>query len=111
VRAKSPSSKPQPIVPDSLPVADALRRSAPLAHLRERLSDSNARFAAIQFLLPAALAAHVKPGPVDEEGWSLLCANTPVAAKLRQLQPRLEEVLRQRGWQISVIRIKVQSRV
>jgi len=71
--------------------------------------DSNSRFAAIRALLPATLASHVKPGPVDEEGWTLLCANTPVAAKLRQLQPRLEELLRQRGWQVSAIRIKVQS--
>jgi len=110
VNAKSPAKKSQPLVPDSLPVADALLRSAPLAHLRQRLSDSNARFAVIKTSLPSALAAHVKPGPVDEEGWTLLCANTPVAAKLRQLQPRLEELLRQRGWQVSGIRIKVQSR-
>jgi len=110
VRAKSPYPKPQPTVPDSLPLADALMRNSTLANLRQRLSDSNARFAAIHALLPAALAAHVTPGPVDDEGWTLLCANTPVAAKLRQLQPRLEELLHQRGWQVSRIRIKVQSR-
>jgi len=110
VRAKSPISKPQPIVPDSLPIADALQRSAPLAHLRQRLQDSNARFAAIQALLPVALAPHVKPGPVDDDGWSLLAANASVAAKLRQLQPRLEDALSRRGWQVSAIRIKVQSR-
>jgi len=102
--------KPQPLVPDSLPIADALQRSAPLAQLRLRLQDSNARFAAIHALLPAALAPHVKPGPVDDDGWSLLAANASVAAKLRQLQPRLEESLSQRGWQISVIRIRIQSR-
>ena len=38
---------------------------------------------------------------------SLLAANASVAAKLRQLQPRLEECLRQRGWGVSSIRIKV----
>jgi len=58
---------------------------------------------------PAALAAHVKPGPVDDAGWSLLAANASVAAKLRQLQPRLEDVLRERGWPVSAIRVKVQS--
>jgi hypothetical protein len=51
----------------------------------------------------------VKPGPVDELGWSMLAANASVAAKLRQLQPRLEAVLKERGWQVSAIRIKVQS--
>lgn len=110
MNAKSPSSKPQPIVPDTLSIATALERSAPLIHLRERLQNSNACFAAIAAQLPAALAPHVKPGPIDEDGWSLLAANTSVAAKLRQLQPRLEDVLRQRGWQVKAIRIKVQSR-
>jgi len=81
-----------------------------LHQLQARLRDSNARFAAIHALLPAALAQHVRPGPVDEGGWSLLAANASVAAKLRQLQPRLEDVLRERGWQGSAIRIKVQSR-
>jgi hypothetical protein len=109
VNAKSPPSKPQQLVPDSLPIADALQRSAPLVHLRQRLQDSNARFAAIHVLLPAALAPHVKPGPADDEAWSLFAANASVAAKLRQLQPRIEERLRQRGWQVSAIRIKVQS--
>jgi len=109
VNAKSPSSKPQQLVPDSLPIADALQRSAPLAHLRQRLQDSNARLSAIHDLLPTAMAKHVKAGPVDEEAWSLLVANASVAAKLRQLRPRLEERLRERGWQVSSIRIKVQS--
>ena len=77
--------------------------------LGQLLRDSNARFDAIHPYLPAALAPHVKPGPVDELGWSLLAANASVAAKLRQLQPRLEAVLKERGWQVSAIRVKVQS--
>jgi hypothetical protein len=103
-------SKPPPLVPNSLPIADALQRSAPLAHLRQRLQDSNARFDAVRPLLAPLLSPHVQPGPVDDEGWSLLAANASVAAKLRQLQPRLEACLRQRGWEVSAIRIKVQSR-
>lgn len=103
------SSKPPPTVPDSLPVAEALRRSAPLAQLRARLQDSADRFSAIRGALPGALASHVMPGPVDDEGWSLLAANAAVAAKLRQIKPRLENILQERGWQVSSIRIKVQS--
>ena len=103
------SPKQPPLVPDSLPVAEALRRSTPLAQLRERLQDSKDRFVAIRPLLPDALAAAVAPGPVDDEGWSLLAANASVAAKLRQLKPRLEDTLRERGWQVSAIRIHVQS--
>jgi hypothetical protein len=98
------------MVPDSLPIAAALEKSAPLNVLRMRLQDSNARLAAIQDLLPATLVPHVKAGPVDDDGWSLLAANASVAAKLRQLLPRLEETLSRRGWQVSAVRIKVQSR-
>jgi hypothetical protein len=103
------STSPAPLVPDSMPVEEALRRSTPLAQLRARLQDSNDRFQAIRAALPDALAPHIAPGPVDEEGWSLLAANAAVAAKLRQLKPRLEAILQQRGWQVSSIRIKVQS--
>ena len=92
-----------------MPVAEALRRSTPLALLRARLQDSNDRFEAIRDSLPATLARHLAPGPVDEEGWTVLAANTAVAAKLRQLTPRLEAVLQGRGWQVSAIRIRVQS--
>jgi hypothetical protein len=102
-------AKPPPLVPDSLTVAEALKRSTPLAQLRARLQDSKDRFDAIRPALPDMLARSVAPGPVDEEGWALLAANASVAAKLRQLKPRLEDILRQRGWQVSSIRIRVQS--
>ena len=97
------------MTPNALTIEAALHRSAPLAHLQQLMRDSNARFDAIRPDLPALLAPHVRPGPVDEQGWSLLAANAAVAAKLRQLQPRLEDRLRDRGWQVSAIRIKVQS--
>ena len=103
------SSRPPPVTPDALRIEQALQQSAPLVRLRQLMHDSNDRFEAIRPGLPAAMAAYVKPGPVDEAGWSLLAANASVAAKLRQLQPRLEELLRERGWQVSAIRVKVQS--
>ncbi|MDE2298811.1 MAG: DUF721 domain-containing protein [Burkholderiales bacterium] len=105
----TPSSRPPPVTPDALRIAQALQQSAPLARLQQLMRDSAARFEAIRPSLPTALAAHVKPGPVDDAGWSLLAANASVAAKLRQLQPRLEDTLRERGWQICAIRVKVQS--
>ena len=98
------------MTPNALRIAQVLQQSAPLARLQLLLKDSNARFDAIRASLPAAMVPHVKPGPVDEVGWSLLAANASVAAKLRQLQPRLEDILRERGWQISAIRVKVLSR-
>jgi hypothetical protein len=75
--------------------------------LREALRDSGARFDAVRPAIPRTLLAHVKPGPVDAEGWSLLAANASVAATLRQLVPRLEELLREGGWAMCSVRIKV----
>ena len=104
-----PHSRPTPVTPDALRIEQALQQSAPLARLRELMRELLERFDAIRPALPAPLAQHVRPGPVDDAGWSLLAANAAVAAKLRQLQPRLEEILRERGWQVSAIRVKVQS--
>ncbi|MEO6363187.1 MAG: hypothetical protein ABIO71_08155 [Caldimonas sp.] len=93
-----------------LAIGDALRASEPLGRLTERLRRSNAFFAAIRGLLPSTLAAHVAAGPADDEGWSLLCANAAVAAKLRQLVPHLEQHLRAAGHAVAAVRIKVQPR-
>ena len=109
-RAPRPVSAPSataPAVPTALPIGAALAQSAPLASLRERLRESEARFDAVRALLPPALVAHVRPGPVDETGWSLLAANSAVAAKLRQLQPWLEAALVRRGVAVPAVRIKV----
>ena len=103
------AARPAPLVPSALPVREALQRSAPLAHLQALLRESSARFETIAGQLPAPLARHVRPGPVDAEGWSLLAANAAVAAKLRQLEPRLHESLAQAGWPARTIRIKVRS--
>jgi hypothetical protein len=102
--------KPAPITPYAMPIERALEQCAPLARLQLLLRDSNERFEAVRSCLPSALLAHVRPGPVDDLGWSLLAGNASVAAKLRQLQPRIEATLRERGWQVSAVRIKVQSR-
>lgn len=99
-----------PSVLQALGIAEVLRGSAPLARLGERLRQSNAYLAAVRPALPAGLADHIQAGPVDEEGWSLLCANASVAAKLRQLVPRLEQRLRDGGHSVAAIRVKVQPR-
>jgi hypothetical protein len=93
-----------------MPIAEALRASAPLGRLAERLRLSNALFAAVAPAVPAGLAASLSAGPVDDQGWSLLCANAAVAAKVRQLVPHLEQRLREVGQPVVAIRIKVQPR-
>ncbi|MFN3417003.1 MAG: DciA family protein [Caldimonas sp.] len=93
----------------TLPIQEAMNRHTVLERLQQLMRESQSRLDGIRPLLPPALAAHVKAGPVDDAGWTLLAPNAAAAAKLRQLQPRLEAALRQQGWQVSAIRVKVQS--
>jgi hypothetical protein len=103
------NSKPPAVTPNALAIGAVLESSVPLVRLQKMLRDSTARFEAIRPHLPAALVPLLKAGPLDELGWSLLAANSSVAAKLRHLQPRLEQILQERGLQTSSIRIKVQQ--
>lgn len=100
-------------MPSILPaqgIAEALRASAPLARLGERMRRSNDYLDIVRPALPAGLATHIHAGPVDDDGWSLLCANASVAAKLRQLVPHLEQRLRDGGHAVAAIRVKVLPR-
>lgn len=96
-----------PAVPNALHLTEALRQSAPLADLRRRLRDSTRCLEAIRPCLPPGLVPHVQAGPVDAEGWTLLAANAAVAAKLKQLRPRLEAELAASACAATVLRIKV----
>lgn len=95
-----------PVTPDPQRLREALSHSAPLALLMQRQRDSQARFAAVVDVFPPALAAHVRPGPLDASSWTLLAANGAVAAKLRQLEPRVSAALRDRGFAALALRIK-----
>ncbi|MEW6706859.1 MAG: hypothetical protein AB1430_18590 [Pseudomonadota bacterium] len=90
-----------------LPIRDAMDQSAPLAQLFRRLQESNARFATVRAQLPAALQAQVKPGPVDEQGWTLIAPHAAAAAKLRHLAPLLQQALAREGWPALAIRVKI----
>ena len=93
--------------PLSLPMAQALAQSSPLAALLERVRESQARLETVRPLLPPGLADQVQPGPLDETGWTLLVPGGAAAAKLRQCLPRLQEALRSRGVAEATIRVKV----
>jgi hypothetical protein len=96
-----------PVTPDARRLRDALAASAPLASLMQRQRDSQARLACVRSELPPALAPHVQAGPLDAEAWTLLAANGAVAAKLRQLEPRIEAALRENGWPARSLRIRI----
>ncbi len=95
------------LVPQALPLVGVLAGSAPLQSLGARLRASEARLAAVRPRLPPALAPHVRAGPFDDAGWSILARNAGVAAKLRHLLPDLEQALVDAGLSVPAIRIRV----
>lgn len=104
-----------PLVPNALPIRQVLDGCAPLQHLQRQLAMAQACMAAVKPQLPAALQTQVRPGPLDtgDNAWTLLASNAAVAAKLRQLLPRLEAALAASGVtraaEPTAIKIRVQS--
>jgi hypothetical protein len=105
-KAKHMGSQPQPMTPSAMPMHEALNRSDPFKKLMGLVKESQARLSIVQTVLPQALCACVQAGSLNEEGWTLIATNTAVGAKLRQLQPRMEEALRLQGRGDVLIRIK-----
>jgi hypothetical protein len=99
----------RPMVPDVPQVDRALSGSSPLASLLQRLKASQACLEVVKTCLPSAMAPHVKAGPLDDEGWTLLAANAAVSAKLRQLQPLLMDALTKKSLHVKAIRVRVQN--
>ena len=99
----------QSVVPLARPLVDSLAGDASLASLLARVRASQARLDALADVLPGLLRQHLRAGPLDDDGWTILAANSAVASKLRHLLPTLAETLVAKGWQATSIRVKVQS--
>jgi Dna[CI] antecedent, DciA len=96
-------------VPLPVTLHSAIAASDSLTSLAARLRESEQRLAAIAPLLPDTLARELRPGPIDDEGWSVLVSNAAVAAKLRQLLPRLADELRARSFRDLPIRVRLRA--
>ena len=92
----------------SVTLMQATQESPTLARLTELSTDSMARLKAIQPLIPAALQASIRAGPIDGPVWCLILDNNATAAKIRQLLPSIESLLRTQGWEVTSVRLKVQ---
>lgn len=87
----------------------AAQEAPVLSQLVSLARDSAARLRAIESLLPPLLHASLKAGPIDGDSWCLLVQGNAAAAKMRQMLPALLTHLRSEGWEISAIRLKVQT--
>jgi hypothetical protein len=99
----------QSVAPLARPLGQSLAGDAGLSSLLARVRASQARLDALADVLPGLLRQHLRAGPLDDDGWTILAANSAVASKLRHLLPTLAETLVAKGWQATPIRVKVQS--
>lgn len=104
-----PGARPPGPAP-SMKLAAVLDGCEPLGALMRRLHEARAHYETITPLLPPALCADLRPGPVETDTWTVLAANNAAAAKLRQLLPTLLQALRDGGWQGTSIKVRVQPR-
>jgi hypothetical protein len=93
----------------SVTLLQATQDSPTLAQLAKLAMDSTARLKSIEALIPTSLRSAVRAGPIEGSSWCLILSNNAVAAKIRQLLPSLESHLRSKGWDVSAIRLKVQT--
>ena len=107
----APLPKRQTAVPLARPLGESLSGNDGLSSLLARVRASQARLDALADVLPGLLRQHLRAGPLDDDGWTILAANSAVASKLRHLLPTLEETLVAKGWQATSIRVKVQSKL
>jgi hypothetical protein len=101
-----PSTDRRPI---PVTLQQAAQDSPTLARLTQLARESGERLKAVELLIPPPLRSSVKPGPIDGLAWCLLVDSNAAAAKLRQVLPALLNRLRDRGWQVNSIRVKVQT--
>jgi hypothetical protein len=91
----------------AISIDNALAANETLGQLGKRLRASQACFELIASLLPAALHAQLRPGPIDDDTWTLLAPSSAVSAKLRQLVPALEMRLIEAGLPKRIIRVRI----
>ena len=87
----------------------AAEGSPTMAGLMARARDAAERLRAVEGLIPPAMRPAVQAGPAEGDVWCLLVRGSAAAAKLRQLSPLLVTRLRNQGWDVASIRIKVQT--
>jgi hypothetical protein len=86
---------------------EASRNNPGLAKLMSLQRESQARLNAIEPLIPAPLRPSVQCGPFEDGAWCLILSNNTTAAKLRQLLPEFEAMLKSKNLAIKSIRLKV----
>jgi hypothetical protein len=86
---------------------EAVLRAPSLANLVLLAQTSQRYLACIKPLLPPALLPAIAAGPIEDTVWCLVVQGNAVAAKLRQMLPRLVTHLQAQEHRVSAIRLRV----
>jgi hypothetical protein len=88
-------------------VTDVLNRSDAYAALRAGVEQVAALRHDLGGLLPDYLANNIEPGFIKDGVLTLFTAHNALAARLRQVEPRLLGDLQARGWPITALKLRV----
>ncbi|GAB7538486.1 DciA family protein [Burkholderia sp. 3C] len=87
--------------------ADVLKRTDAFAALRAGVEQVASLQRDLRALLPDYLANHVDPGSIKDGTLTLFAAHNALAARLRQVAPRLVADLQARGWNVAALKVRV----
>lgn len=90
-----------------LTVADMLGRADGFAALRAGVAQMTSLLRDLEQLLPDYLTPHVEPGLIKDGTLTLFAAHNALAARLRQIEPRLLAELQARGWPVAALKVRV----
>ena len=79
-----------------------------LAQLAALTRESSERLKAVESLVPPALRPALQAGTSEGTTWCIMVKSNAAAAKLRPLLPAMQAHLRSKGWQVNVIRLRIQ---
>jgi len=88
-------------------VQQAVENAPSLARLAALVKQSRDQFSIIEPLIPQGLRSAVQAGPIDGNQWCLLVNGNASAAKIRQLLPKLQNLLQLQGCVAASIRLKI----
>lgn len=97
-----------PKISSAITISAAVEQTDSLSRLYQLAKASQLQLAQIRAAIPAPLFPQIQAGPINGDEWCLLVENSTVAAKLRQLIPHLLANLKQAGFHVTKIRLKVQ---
>ncbi|XDJ36445.1 MAG: DciA family protein [Burkholderia sp.] len=86
---------------------DVLRHTAAFTSLRTGVEQVASLQRDLRALLPEYLANHVNPSSIKDGVLTLFAGQNALAARLRQVAPRLVADLQARGWHVAMLKVRV----